>query len=128
MKPSSRLEKIPPYLFAQLEQKISEKKAQGIDVISLGIGDPDTPTPDLVVDALADAARDPGTHQYPSNRGRQELRDAVARFYDRRFGVALDPANEIIPALGAKECIFNLNLAFLDPGDAALAADPGYPV
>jgi LL-diaminopimelate aminotransferase len=128
MKPSSRLEKIPPYLFAQLEQKIADKKAQGIDVISLGIGDPDTPTPDLVVDALADAARDPGTHQYPSNRGRQELRDAVARFYDRRFGVQLDPANEIIPALGAKECIFNLNLAFLDEGDAALAADPGYPV
>jgi LL-diaminopimelate aminotransferase len=128
MKPSSRLEKIPPYLFAQLEQKISEKKAQGIDVISLGIGDPDTPTPDLVVDALADSARDPGTHQYPSNRGRQELRDAVAGFYDRRFGVELDPAGEIIPALGAKECIFNLNLAFLDPGDAALAADPGYPV
>src|SRR4051794_4681169 len=128
MKPSSRLEKIPPYLFAQLEQKIADKKAQGIDVISLGIGDPDTPTPDLVVDALADAARDPGTHQYPSNRGRQELRDAVARFYDRRFGVELDPGNEIIPALGAKECIFNLNLAFLDPGDAALAADPGYPV
>ena len=128
MKPSSRLEKIPPYLFAQLEQKISEKKAQGIDVISLGIGDPDTPTPDLVVDALADAARDPGTHQYPSNRGRPELREAMARFYDRRFGVQLDPADEVIPALGAKECIFNLNLAFLDPGDAALAADPGYPV
>src|SRR5215216_2658026 len=128
MKPSSRLEKIPPYLFAQLEQKISAKKAQGIDVISLGIGDPDTPTPDLVIDALADAAREPGTHQYPSNRGRQELREAVASFYQRRFGVDLDPASEVIPALGAKECIFNLNLAFLDPGDAALAADPGYPV
>src|SRR3954454_15071311 len=128
MKPSSRLEKIPPYLFAQLEQKISDKKAQGIDVISLGIGDPDTPTPDLVVDALADAARDPGTHQSPSNRGRQELRDAVARFYDRRFGVELDPGNAIIPALGAKECIFNLNLASLEPADPAPAADPGYPV
>jgi LL-diaminopimelate aminotransferase len=128
VKPSSRLEKIPPYLFAQLEQKIADKKAQGIDVISLGIGDPDTPTPDLVIDALAGAARDPGTHQYPSNRGRKELRDAVAAFYDRRFGVQLDPDNEVIPALGAKECIFNLNLAFLDPGDAALAADPGYPV
>ena len=128
MKPSSRLEKIPPYLFAQLEQKIADKRAQGIDVISLGIGDPDTPTPDLVVDALADAARDPGTHRYPSNRGRQELRDSVARFYDRRFGVRLDPGSEVIPALGAKECIFNLNLAFLDPGGAALAADPGYPV
>src|SRR5918994_4912175 len=128
MRPSSRLEKIPPYLFAQLEQKISEKKAQGIDVISLGIGDPDTPTPDLVVDALADAARDPGTHQYPSNRGRQEFRDAVARFYLRRFGVELDPDSEVVPALGAKECIFNLNLAFLDPDSIALAADPGYPV
>src|SRR5215208_4529978 len=128
MRSSSRLERIPPYLFAQLERKIAEKRAQGIDVISLGIGDPDTATPQLVVDALRDAAPDPGTHQYPSNRGRQEFRDAVATFYERRFGVALDPATEIIPALGAKECIFNLNLAFLDPGDAALAADPGYPV
>src|SRR3954467_5353185 len=128
MRSSKRLERIPPYLFAQLERKIAEKKAQGIDVISLGIGDPDTPTPPLVVDALADAARDPGTHRYPSNRGRPEFREAVAAFYDRRFGVALDPATEIIPALGAKECVFNLNLAFLDPGEVALAADPGYPV
>src|SRR5919202_5116964 len=128
MRSSSRLERIPPYLFAQLERKIAEKRAQGIDVISLGIGDPDTPTPELVVEALRHAAGDPGTHQYPSNRGRQELRDAVAAFYERRFGVELDPASEIVPALGAKECIFNLNLAFLDPGDAALAADPGYPV
>src|SRR3954454_18387993 len=128
MRSSKRLERIPPYLFAQLERKIAEKKAQGIDVISLGIGDPDTPTPQLVVDALCQAARDPGTHQYPSNRGRQEFREAVAAFYERRFGVALDPATEIIPGLGAKETIFNLNLAFLDPGAAALAADPGYPV
>src|SRR3954452_16655599 len=128
MRPSKRLERIPPYLFAQLERKIADKKAQGIDVISLGIGDPDTPTPQLVVDALKDAAGDAGTHQYPSNRGRPEFREAVASFYGRRFGVALDPATEVIPALGAKECIFNLNLAFLDPGDAALAADPGYPV
>jgi len=97
-------------------------------VISLGIGDPDTPTPDRVVDALAAGARDPATHRYPSHRGRPELRDAVSRFYERRFGVGLDPATEIVPALGAKECIFNLNLAFLDPGSAALAADPGYPV
>jgi LL-diaminopimelate aminotransferase len=128
MRPSKRLERIPPYLFAQLERKIAEKKAQGIDVISLGIGDPDTPTPALVVDAMRDAATDPGTHQYPSNRGRPEFREAVARFYERRFGVAIDPDTEVIPALGAKECIFNLNLAFLDPGEAALAADPGYPV
>ncbi|MEA2480562.1 MAG: LL-diaminopimelate aminotransferase [Thermoleophilaceae bacterium] len=128
MRPSKRLERIPPYLFAQLEQKIAAKKAQGVDVISLGIGDPDTPTPGVVVDALAGAARDPGTHQYPSNKGRPEFREAVARFYERRFGVRLDPETEIVPALGAKECVFNLNLAFLDPGDAALAADPGYPV
>src|ERR687892_1020720 len=128
MKPSSRLERIPPYLFAELERKIAAKKEQGVDVISLGIGDPDTPSSEITVEALQRAAADPGTHQYPSNRGRQEFRDAVAAFYERRFGVTLDPATEIVPALGAKECVFNLNLAFLDPGDVALAADPGYPV
>jgi LL-diaminopimelate aminotransferase len=128
MKPSSRLDRLPPYLFAELERKIAEKKAAGVDVISLGIGDPDTPTPAPVVDALARAAADPGTHQYPSNRGRPELREAFARFYSRRFGVELDPNTEIIPALGAKECVFNLNLAFLGPDVVALAADPGYPV
>src|SRR4029453_18007922 len=128
MKTSERLDRLPPYLFAQLERKIAEKKAQGVDVISLGIGDPDTPTPGLVVDALRDAATDPGTHQYPSNRGRDEFRGAVASFYDRRFGVELDAGTEVIPALGAKECVFNLNLAFLDPDSVALAADPGYPV
>src|ERR687888_494914 len=128
MRPSSRLDRLPPYLFAELERKIREKRAAGVDVISLGIGDPDTPTPSVVVDALARAAGDPGTHQYPSNRGRPELREAYARFYERRFGVTLDPETEIIPALGAKECVFNLNLAFLDPDSVALAADPGYPV
>ena len=128
MKTSARLDRLPPYLFAELERKIAEKKAAGIDVISLGIGDPDMPTPSLVVEALAQAAGDPGTHAYPSNRGRDELRAAMARFYDRRFGVQLDADSEIVPALGAKECIFNLNLAFLDPGTYALAADPGYPV
>jgi LL-diaminopimelate aminotransferase len=128
MKPSSRLDRLPPYLFAELERKIREKKAAGVDVISLGIGDPDTPTPEPVVEALATGARDPSTHQYPSNRGRPELRDAFARFYERRFGVGLDPDTEIIPALGAKECVFNLNLALLDPDTVALAADPGYPV
>ena len=128
MRPSKRLDLIPPYLFAQLEKKIADKKAAGIDVISLGIGDPDTPTYPPIVAAMQRAVADPGTHQYPSNRGRQEFRDAVAAFYDRRFGVTLDPATEVMPAIGAKECIFNLSLCFLDPEDVALASDPGYPV
>ena len=128
MRPSRRLDRIPPYLFAELERKVAAKREAGVDVISLGIGDPDTPTAELAIEALSAAVADPGTHRYPSNRGRAELRQAVASFYARRFGVELDPATEIVPALGAKECIFNLNLAFLDPGDAALAADPGYPV
>jgi LL-diaminopimelate aminotransferase len=128
MQPSKRLERLPPYLFAELERKVREKKEAGVDVISLGIGDPDTPTPEPVIAALGAGAHDPGTHRYPSNRGRPELREAFARFYDRRFGVAIDPETEIVPALGAKECVFNLNLAFLDPDAIALAADPGYPV
>ncbi|MBA2580466.1 MAG: LL-diaminopimelate aminotransferase [Thermoleophilaceae bacterium] len=127
MRPSRRLEAIPPYLFAELERKIAAKKEQGVDVISLGIGDPEMPTPEPVIEALAAAARDPSTHRYPSNRGRPEYREAIAAFYERRFGVSLDPGTEIVPALGGKECVFNLNLAFLDPGDAALASDPGYP-
>ncbi|HEY8865765.1 MAG TPA: aminotransferase class I/II-fold pyridoxal phosphate-dependent enzyme, partial [Solirubrobacteraceae bacterium] len=128
MRPSKRLEQIPPYLFAELQRKIAAKKRAGIDVISLGIGDPDRPTPALVVEAMQEAVADPGTHRYPSNRGRPEFREAVSDFYQRRFGVDLDTATEVMPAIGAKECIFNLNLAFLDPGDLALAADPGYPV
>jgi LL-diaminopimelate aminotransferase len=128
VKPSKRLERIPPYLFAELERKVAAKRAAGVDVISLGIGDPDRPTPAIVVDAMQEAVTEPETHRYPSNRGRQDFREAVADFYMRRFDVELDPATEIMPAIGAKECIFNLNLAFLDPGDAALSADPGYPV
>ena len=128
MRPSSRLERIPPYLFAELERKIAEKRAAGVDVISLGIGDPDTPTYPPIVAAAQAAVANPATHQYPSNRGRQDFREAVARFYERRFGVTLDPDTEVMPAIGAKECIFNLNIAFLDPGDVALASDPGYPV
>ncbi|HEV2774855.1 MAG TPA: aminotransferase class I/II-fold pyridoxal phosphate-dependent enzyme, partial [Solirubrobacteraceae bacterium] len=128
MKPSKRLDLIPPYLFAELERKVAAKRAEGIDVISLGIGDPDRPTPALIVDAMQEAVTERETHQYPSNRGRQDFRQAVSDFYNRRFGVELDPDTEVMPAIGAKECIFNLNLAFLDPGDAALSADPGYPV
>ncbi|MEI6447716.1 MAG: LL-diaminopimelate aminotransferase [Actinomycetes bacterium] len=128
MKASSRLDLIPPYLFAELERKISEKKAAGVDVISLGIGDPDLPTFPEVVAAGQSALADPSTHQYPSNRGRPEFRQAMSDFYLRRFGVTVDPETEVIPAIGAKECIFNLNLAFLDENSIALAADPGYPV
>ena len=128
MRPSSRLEKIPPYLFAELERKIAAKRAAGIDVISLGIGDPDTPTYPPIVAAAQEAVADSSTHSYPTNRGRPEFRQAVADFYARRFGVALDPETEVMPAIGAKECIFNLSVAFLDTGDLALAADPGYPV
>ncbi len=128
MRSSKRLERIPPYLFAELERKIAAKRAAGIDVISLGIGDPDMPTFEPIVAAAQRAVADPSTHSYPTNRGRQEFREAVAAFYARRFAVELDPETEVMPAIGAKECIFNLNLAFLDPGDVALASDPGYPV
>ncbi len=128
MKPSKRLDRIPPYLFAELERKIAEKKAAGVDVISLGIGDPDRPTPALVVQAMQEAVSEPETHRTPPTAAAADFRGAVSDFYERRFDVKLDPETEIIPAIGAKEAIFNLNLAFLDPGDAALAADPGYPV
>jgi len=126
--PSKRLEAIPPYKFQELEQQIADKRAAGIDVISLGIGDPDQPTYPHVVEAMREAVANPAYHQYPSNRGRDEFREAFARFYDRRFGVEIDAKGEVIPAIGAKECIYNLCFAFLDPGDVALASDPGYPV
>jgi LL-diaminopimelate aminotransferase len=128
MQPADRLDRIPPYLFAELERKIAAKRAAGVDVISLGIGDPDRPTPALIVDAMEEAVSEPATHHYPSNRGRPEFREALSDFYARRFDVEIDKESEVIPALGAKECIFNLNLAFLNPGDVALASDPGYPV
>jgi LL-diaminopimelate aminotransferase len=126
--PSKRLEAIPPYKFQELEQQIADKRAAGIDVISLGIGDPDQPTYPHVVEAMREAVANPAFHQYPSNRGRDEFRAAFADFYGRRFGVEIDPKTEVIPAIGAKECIYNLCFAFLDPGDVALASDPGYPV
>jgi LL-diaminopimelate aminotransferase len=128
LKASQRLERIPPYAFAELERKISAKREAGVDVISLGIGDPDRPTPALIVEAMQEAVTEPETHRYPTNRGRADFRTAVCDFYERRFDVKLDREREVIPAIGAKEAIFNLNLALLDPGDYALAADPGYPV
>jgi len=128
VRPSKRLLRTAPYLFAELERKIAAKRAAGIDVISLGIGDPDMPTYEPIVREAQRAVADPSTHSYPTNRGRAEFREVVASFYQRRFGVTLDPETEVMAAIGAKECIFNLNLAFLDPDDIALAADPGYPV
>ena len=126
--PSQRLEAIPPYMFAELEQRIEAKRDEGIDVISLGIGDPDTPTFRYIIEAMREAVGDPEAQRYPSNRGRREFREAFADFYLQRFGVEIDPLTEVIPAIGAKECIYNLCFAFLDPGDVALASDPGYPV
>src|SRR3954454_8367373 len=125
--PAKRLGALPPYKFAELQKQVADKRAAGIDVINLGIGDPDYPTFPYVVEAMQDAVADPGTHTYPSNRGREEFRAALADFYRRRVEVEIDPDSEVIPAIGAKECIYNLCFAFLDPGDLALASDPGYP-
>ncbi len=127
MRFAQRLDAVPPYLFAELERKVAEKRRAGVDVISLGIGDPDLPTPRPVVDALAVAVRDPRTHQYPTNHGSNEFREAAAGFYYGRFGVELDPASEIVPALGGKEAVGHIALALLDPGDVCLSPDPGYP-
>ncbi len=114
-------------MFAELERRIEAKRDEGIDVISLGIGDPDTPTFRYVVEAMREAVGDPGAQKYPSNRGRPEFREAFADFYLQRFGVEIDPVHEVIPAIGAKECIYNLCFAFLDPGDVALASIPATP-
>jgi LL-diaminopimelate aminotransferase len=126
--PSRRLEAVPAYMFAELEQQVAEKRQAGVDVISLGIGDPDRATYPHIVEAMQTAVADPANHRYPTNRGREEFRHACAGFYAERFGVEIDPDSEAMPAIGAKECIYHLCFAFLDPGDVALAADPGYPV
>jgi LL-diaminopimelate aminotransferase len=123
-----RVETLPPYLFAELDRKVAEKRAAGTDVISLGIGDPDRPTPRHVVEALQEAAEDPSTHQYPSYYGLPALRRAVADWYRTRFGVDLDPDTEVQPLIGSKEGIAHLTWAFVDPGDEVLVPDPGYPV
>jgi LL-diaminopimelate aminotransferase len=127
MRFARRLDQVPPYLFAELERKIAAKEREGIDVISLGIGDPDLPTPEVVVEAAAAAVRDPSTHRYPSNQGSLEFREAVVRFYRGRFGVALDPAAEVMPVLGGKEAVGHIAMACLDPSDLCLSPEPGYP-
>jgi LL-diaminopimelate aminotransferase len=122
-----RLDAVPPYLFAELERTLAQKEREGTDVISLGIGDPDLPTPVAVVEALAAAAGDPATHRYPTNHGTAEFRGAAAAFYRERFEVELDPDSEVVPALGGKEAVGHVALALLDPGDVCLSPDPGYP-
>ena len=128
MKFASRIEQVPPYLFVEISRKIAAKRAQGIEVISFGIGDPDIPTPDRVVATLREASLDTPNHRYPETDGLPEFRQAVADWYERRFGVSVDPDSEVLPLIGAKEGIGHVALCFIDPGDIALIPDPGYPV
>jgi LL-diaminopimelate aminotransferase len=128
MNVARRMRAIPPYLFADLDRKQAALRAQGVDVINLGIGDPDLPTPPHIVEALAEAARNPATHVYPPYEGTLEYRQAVAAWYGRRFGVSLDPDREVLALIGSKEGLAHVPWVFVDPGDVALVSDPGYPV
>ena len=128
MRTAKRIEKLPPYLFAEIDAKVAQAEARGADIISFGVGDPDLPSPPHVVEALAAAARDPVTHRYPSYTGMPEFRESIAGWYGRRFAVDLDPDEQVQPLVGSKEGIFHLPIAFVDPGDVALVPDPGYPV
>ena len=125
---ASRIDKVPPYLFVEISRKIAEKREQGIDVISFGIGDPDIPTPDNVIEKLRETALDVPNHRYPETDGLPEFRQAVADWYQRRFGISVHPDRETLPLIGAKEGIGHAALCFIEPGDIALAPDPGYPV
>lgn len=125
---AKRIDKLPPYLFFEISRRIQEKKAQGVDVISLGIGDPDLPTPQHVLDSMWKASQDPVNHRYPESDALPEMRQAVATWYDRRFGVQFDPDREVLGLIGSKDGIGHIALCFIDPGDVALVPDPGYPV
>lgn len=125
---AKRIQQLPPYLFARIEQKISKAKEEGVDVISLGIGDPDMPTPDHVIEELIKEAKNPANHQYPSSIGMLSYREAAAEFYKKRFGVTLDPKTEVVSLLGSKEGIAHIHWCYVDPGDIVLVPDPGYPV
>jgi len=127
MKFARRLDRVPPYLFAELERKIDEKAKAGIDVISLGIGDPDLPTPPAVVEEMQRQVGRPETHRYPSNRGLQAFRRSVSDFYADRFGVDIDPETEVVPVLGGKEGVAHIAFACVEPGDVCLSPEPGYP-
>lgn len=128
MKVSERLEKIPPYLFAEIDRKIAEAKAKGIDIISLGIGDPDTPTLPPVVEEMHKAIDDPKNHDYPPYNGTEQFRKAACSWMKERFGVELDADKEMLCNIGSKEAIAHIFFAFVDKGDYTLVPDPGYPV
>lgn len=128
MKAADRVVALPPYLFARIEQKIEAARQSGVDVISLGIGDPDLPTPQHIVDALCEQGRNPENHRYPTSTGLIAFRRAVAGWYRRRFGVDLDPGSEVATLIGSKEGIAHISFCYLNPGDYALIPDPGYPV
>ena len=125
---ADRLRRLPPYLFAEIDRKKRDVRARGVDVIDLGIGDPDLPTPPHIVHALQAAAAKPEHHRYPSYEGMPAFRQAVARWYGRRFGVALDLETEVLTLIGSKEGTAHMPLAFVNPGDVVLVPDPGYPV
>jgi LL-diaminopimelate aminotransferase len=127
MKIANRIENLPPYVFATVERRIAAQQAKGVDVISLGIGSPDLAPPKHIIDALYESALKPNTHGYAGYYGTPALRKATADYYGKRFGVELDPDNEVRPLIGSKEGLANVNLAFIDPGEIALATDPGYP-
>lgn len=128
MEPAKRVRDLPPYLFAEIDRRIEEKRRQGVDIISFGVGDPDLPTPAHIVEALCEEAARPENHRYPSYRGMLRFREAAASWFSRRFGVSLDPDKEVLALIGSKEGISHFPLSFLDPGDVALVPDPAYPV
>ncbi|MBA7600391.1 LL-diaminopimelate aminotransferase [subsurface metagenome] len=128
MRLSKRVENLPPYLFVEINRRIAEKKAKGEEVISFAIGDPDIPTPPHIIDRLCRAAQEPANHRYPETAGLPELCQAIAGWYEKRFGVSLDADKEVLPLIGSKEGIAHIAFCFIDPGDTALVPDPGYPV
>ncbi len=128
MQLAKRVEALPPYLFAEISKKIAARRAQGHDIVTFGIGDPDLPTPRNILDALHSAAEEPANHRYPESEGLPELRQAIADWYDRRFETRFNPQTETLPLIGSKEGIAHIALCFIDPGDIAILPDPGYPV
>jgi LL-diaminopimelate aminotransferase len=128
IKKSRRINELPPYLFAEIDRRKREALSRGVDLIDLGIGDPDIPTPTAVVEKLLEGATKPANHRYPSSSGMGEFRQAVANWYQGRFNVKLDPAKEVVSLIGSKEGIGNMAVAFVDPGDIVLVASPCYPV